>query len=317
MSRILVVVALALLLTSACRGDDENDAADPGTREQAVREAAEGAFAAFRDAKTDEFYSYFSDDFHDRCDIDDFRRVMAIAQVFITELEQGEFTIEEVTFEGDDRATVEATFESPEEDASVSVGDSGGFLDFWVLEDGEWKTDTEDENPCDVSSSFGGDDDGEETSETPAATGPGTSREEAVPSGDTVRTLDLEATVIEMNLDATEEVLAQYEFAEQPAPGNRYVLITVRVRHAGGGPETLTVSSSDFKITGSGNILYDNFNDHSCGFIDGELRGELFAGGELEGHVCFQVPQSETALILVADPFFSFEDSDRRYLALE
>ena len=96
------------------------------------------------------------------------------------------------------------------------------------------------------------------------------------------------------------------------------MLITVRVRHAGEGAETLQVSSGDFKITGSRNVLYDNFSDeHSCGFIDDDLSGELFAGGEIEGSVCFQLAEDESDLILVVDPFFSFEDSDRRFIALE
>ncbi len=317
MWRIVGVAALCLLLTSSCSGDDDGGgASDPDTREQVLRGTVEDAFAAFRDAKIDDFYAYFSTDFHDRCEIGDFRRVMAIAQVFITELDQSEFTIEDVTFEGDDRATVKAKFESSDEDSSVSVGDTGGFLDLWVLEDGEWKTDIDEEDPCDLSTGFGEDDD-EDTDETPVATGPGTSREEAVPVGDSVRSVDLEATIVEADLDATEQILARYEFADPPATGNRYVLLTVRVRHAGEGSETIVASSSDFRITGSRNILYDGFSDNSCGFIEGELQGELFSGGEVEGLVCFQLPQDEVDLILVLHPFFSFEDSDRRYLALQ
>jgi hypothetical protein len=155
MWRILGVAALFLLLTSSCSGDDDGGrASDPDTREQELRDTVEDAFAAFRDAKIDDFYAHFSEDFHARCDIGDFRRVMAIAQVFITELDQGAFSIEEVTFDGEDHATVKAKFESTDEDSSVNVGGTGGFLDDWVLEDGEWKTDIEEEDPCDLSSGF-------------------------------------------------------------------------------------------------------------------------------------------------------------------
>jgi hypothetical protein len=143
------------------------------------------------------------------------------------------------------------------------------------------------------------------------------SRQEAVAPGETVRSGDLEAVVVDVDLDAADAVLAMSDFPEPPAAGNRFVLITVRVRHAGEGDETLRASSGDFKITGSKNTLYDGFNEHSCGFIDGELSEELFAGGEAEGLVCFQVPSDETSLILVLNPFFSFEDGDRRFMALE
>jgi hypothetical protein len=138
--------------------------------------------------------------------------------------------------------------------------------------------------------------------------------------GTSVQTGDAEFTVVGADLDAESEILAQSDLADPPAAGNRYVLVTVEVSHVGSadGDESLDVSSADFKLTGSGNVIYDGFDeDTSCGFIDGEISGEIFPGGEVEGYVCFQVPESETDLILIAQPFFSFEDEDRRYLRLE
>jgi hypothetical protein len=144
------------------------------------------------------------------------------------------------------------------------------------------------------------------------------SRAEAVDLGETVETSDLAVTVVDVNLDAAAQVIGDDEFASTPEAGNRFVLATVRVEHVGAGEESIDVSSSDFKVTGSGNVVYDGFaDDSSCGFIDGEVDGELFAGGETEGFVCFQVPSDETDLILIVQPFFSFEDEDRRYLRLE
>ena len=70
--------------------------------------------------------------------------------------------------------------------------------------------------------------------------------------------------------------------------------------------------------SGSRNVLYDTFDEaSSCGFLDDEISGEMFPGGELEGWVCFQAPADEADLILVVEPFFSFDDGDRRYIALE
>jgi hypothetical protein len=94
------------------------------------------------------------------------------------------------------------------------------------------------------------------------------------------------------------------------------VLIDVRVEHTGEDEETLSVSGSDFELTGSRNLVYDNF-DHDCGFYSDQIDGEMFPGGSLEGSVCFEVPQDETGLILIVAPFFSFDDEDKRYLALE
>jgi hypothetical protein len=317
MWRIALIVAGLAAVLAACGGDDDKtgDAGDPSAREQALRQTAEKAFAAFRDGDADDFYSYFSDGFHDRCDIKDFRRLMGIASAFLSMIEDGEFEIENVRFEGD-RAYLEAKFVSDGDDALNSDGE-GVFLDFWVLEDGEWKTDVEDEKPCDLDSVFD-DDGGSGDEKTPAPTGPGTSRDEAVALGETVRAGDLEVTVLDADLDAAEAVRAQNEFNDPPRPGNRFVLVRVRVRHVGDGEETIQASTSDVKLTGSRNVLYDNFGDASCGaFLEGELRGEMFPGGTLDGLVCFQIPRDETDLILVAQPFFSFEAGDRRFLALE
>jgi hypothetical protein len=43
----------------------------------------------------------------------------------------------------------------------------------------------------------------------------------------------------------------------------------------------------------------------------------MFPGGELEGFACFQVPEDDTGLILIVQPFASFDDEDRRFIALE
>jgi hypothetical protein len=316
MWRIALILAGLAAVLAACGGDDgkSGDADDPAAREQSLRQTAENAFAAFRDADDDDFYSYFSDDFHDRCDIKDFRRLMAIASVFISMIEGGEFEIVDVRFEGD-TAYLDVTFVPEGGDALTGDGE-GAFLDFWVLEGGEWKTDVEDEKPCDLDSVFNADGGGDD--ETPAPTGPGTSRDEAVALGEPVRASDLEVTVLDADLDAAEAVQSQSEFKDPPRPGNRFVLVRVRVRHVGEGEDTIQVSTSDVKLTGSRNVLYDNFGDASCGgFLEDELGGEIFAGGTLDGFVCFQIPRGETDLILVAQPFFSFDDGDRRFLALE
>jgi hypothetical protein len=92
----------------------------------------------------------------------------------------------------------------------------------------------------------------------------------------------------------------------------------VRAEHIGDGEETISVSGSDYKLTGSSNVVYDTFEQEtSCGFFTGEISGEMFPGGSVEGDVCFQVPEAESALILIVQPFFSFEDGDRRFIRLQ
>ena len=314
MRRVLATAVVITAVFAACSsGSDDSAPADP---EQELRETIDAAFVAFQDGRVDEFYDYFSEEFHDRCEERDFRRVMALASVFISGVEDVRLEVEDIEFQDDDHATANIFVEGEGDETFTASDDDDGFLDTWVREDGGWKTDIDDPEPCDLS--FDGDETGsDDDDETPVATGPGTSREEAVAIGETVRSGDLEVTVTEVNLDAEDEVRAANEFAEPARPGRRFVLVQLRVRHAGEGSDTISVSSSDFKLTGSGNVVYDAFGDASCGFFDGDIQGEMFPGGELEGSVCFQVPDAETGLILIVQPFASFDDEDRRFIALE
>lgn len=307
---------VAAAVGTACSGGGDNGSGAGVDRERDLRETVETVFKAFQDGDIVAFYGYFTDDFQNRCSEKDFREIMVLARVFITGLDNVDLEVGSISFEDDDHATANIFITGDGGEAFAPTEDDDGFFDTWVREDGDWKTDIDDPKPCDLSFDTGGGN-SDSDDETPVATGPGTSRDEAVAIGDTVASGDYEATVLGVDLDAADDVLALNEFNDPPRSGQRFVLATVRVRHAGTGSETISVSSSDFKLTGSANVLYDSFGDASCGFIEGEIAGEMFPGGEIEGTVCFQVPQDETSLILVAQPFFSFDDGDRRFLALE
>lgn len=327
--RRLALVASFMVILAACGGSsgDKSSADERGvatgrdalaSREEDLRAAFEETIGSFLDGDTDAFYARFSSDFQERCELKDFRALLALATVFIGDLSDKEANIEitNVRFD-DDRAYVTATVDVEGVDIDEG-GDEGNLSDFWVLEDGEWKADTDDEAPCDLGDGiFGGstvtpDDDDDE----PA--GPGESRRQAVALGDTVTTGDMSITVVGVNLDAAGELTAEDDFVDPPAEGNRYVLVTVRVEHVGEGEETISVSASDYELTGSNNVVYDTFDEDSrCGFFSGEISGEMFPGGVVEGDVCFQVPAGETGLILIASPFVSFDDDDKRYLKLD
>jgi hypothetical protein len=280
-----------------------------------LRAAAKESIQAFIAGDSDAFYASFSSDFQARCPKKDFDKIIALASVFLGDLSKRNATIDvtDVSFQ-EDRATAKVKVDLGD---GASMGDSEGELsDFWVLEDGTWKADTEEAKPCDLGNGVFGD--MTPTADETPATGPGASRASAVALGESVVTRDLQVTVLEADLDATARLAARDSTTETAAPGNRYVLIRVRAENVGSGEGTVSVSSLDFKLTGSRNVLYDGFDDKtSCGYIDDEIRGELFAGGTTEGYVCFQAPSDETGLILAVSPSLSFGDNDRRYLALE
>lgn len=308
-----VVFTLSAIIFIACSGGGGSD--NPEDREEQLRETVPAAYKAIFAGGAVEAYGYASDDFKDKCSLDDFTGVIAFVKVFLGDLNEGDVEVEvtDVRFE-DDRAYVTATGSIEGEDFSPDEGDDE-FSDYWVYEDGEWKWGTDDDDPCDAS--FSADGDGDEKA-TPAS-GPGSSRAEPLALGDSIDVGSLRYTVLEANVDAEEQLDTLSEFRATPAAGRRFVIARVRAEHIGeDSDESLQVYESDFKITGSNNVLYDSFEDEtSCGFIDQSLSGEMFPGGEVEGYVCFQVPEDETDLLLVAEPSFSFDDEGRRFLALE
>lgn len=321
---------LALTLAACSSGDDDGDAsvdagetpaatradssgdADLSEHEDELRETAPAAVKAIFASGGVEAYSYASADFKDKCPLDDFLGIIALAKVFLGEIDADDMdvTVTDIRYDAD-RAyvTLKATIEG--EDFSGDEGDDGEFGDYWVYEDGDWKWGTDDDEPCSADFDSGSDDDA-----TPAS-GPGSSRGEPAPRGDSAETEDLRVTVIDADLNAAGRLDEISDFPETPEAGQRVVLLTVRAEHAGAnGDETIDVSESNFKLTGSGNVLYDTF-EHGCGFIEGDIDAEMFPGGTAEGLVCFTVPANETDLLLVVEPTFSFDAGTRRYLALE
>lgn len=327
---------LAVALAACSGGDDDNDgdatpaagetpaatrtaasggsdASDLREHEDELRETVPDAIKAMLAGGGVDAYSYASADFKEKCALDDFIGVIAFVKVFLGDIDENnvEVTVTDIRY-GDDRAFVTAKVMIAGEDFDEDAGDDEGeFGDFWVYEGGEWKWGTDDEEPCNTDFSSGDDADA-----TPA-TGPGSSRAEPVAFGDSATSGDLRVSVIEADLDAADRLPDVSDFPETPEAGLRVVLVRVRAEHTGSdADETIQVSESDFKLTGSGNVLYDSF-EHGCNFIDDGIDGEMFPGGSTEGWACFEIPAEERDLLLVLDPNFGFDQGERRYLALE
>jgi|CXWL01.1.fsa_nt_gi hypothetical protein len=336
---LIATLALVTLLFAACSGGDKKDDADDdrssdetprATRTKApsgsdddsdlskhedeLRETVPAAYKAIFAGGGVDAYKYASDDFKDKCKLDEFIGVIAIIKVFLGNLKEEDIEVEvtDIRYE-DGKAYVDVTGKIQGEELSTSdEGDS--FSDYWLYEDGDWKWGTDDAEPCDSGFDSSSSDDA-----TPAS-GPGSSRTQPAPLGDAVETGDLRITILTADIDAADQLERLSDFPSTPEAGKRIVLARVKVEHIGNdGDETIQVYESDYKITGSNNVLYSSFDDGvSCGFIDDSLQGEMFPGGTLEGYVCFQVPSSETDLLLVGEPSFSFGSSNsRRFFALE
>ena len=146
---------------------------------------------------------------------------------------------------------------------------------------------------------------------------PGHFRTNPTPPGETDTTSDgLGITIVSVTLDATSVVLNANSFNDPPSEGNRFTILRVQVQNVEGSVNNeISISESDFHLVGSSATLFSSY-EHPCGVIPDELSLKLFRGGTGEGNVCFQIPDTESDLILFYDPLFSFNHSDRRWLVV-
>ena len=334
---VFTVVVSGSLLAAACGGDSDKPSPAAGTSSPAASATAKPPAdekdlrsheAELRDAATAwqkslftagavKTYSYFADDFKDKCPLDDFAGLVALVKVFLGDVKDDDIEVEitGIRYEGgkafvDSTGTINGDELSPDDDDEE-------YPEYWVRQDGDWKVTTDDPHPCDTAGAFGGDSSSDE--KTPAATGPGTSRADAVAIGTAVRASDTEVTVLTVDLDAEDVVAEESSFPSTPEPGNRFVLARVRVKAVGAGDDTIDVGQNNFSMTGSANVVYEAYGENtSCGYsVADQLDAKLFPGGTAEGTVCFQVPRSDRGLILIFEPQFSFNNKDRRYLAMQ
>ncbi len=307
--RWLIVVLTTIAAVAVACGSDGGGEGGGDDAEQ-IRAVISGFTEAINDRNYDKAYDFLAQECREDVSQTEFATAMAFAGIFLGEIEMGvgDVTILELT---EDEATVavEVTFSgdleglTPEQDQEPSQ---------MVKEDGTWKTtDCGDFSGIDATDPSSGDE--------PPPTGPGANRAEAVPPGDAVLTPDgLEVTVTDVDDDAWPLIESESMFNEQPAEGNRMVMISVSVTNRATAEESQQVSSGDFLLTGSNNSVYEPYSQEtSCGQIPDEIQAELFPGGATTGNVCFQIPEEETDLILIAEFAFSFDQNDRRYLALE
>ena len=77
----------------------------------------------------------------------------------------------------------------------------------------------------------------------------------------------------------------------------------------------MNVSDFRFRLVGSSSVRFSQL-EHGCGAIPDRLDVSLFLGGIGEGNVCFEIPESETDLVLFYEPSFSLGAAERRWMTL-
>ena len=144
--------------------------------------------------------------------------------------------------------------------------------------------------------------------------------------GTTVRTKDgLEITIIDHNRDAEQLITDTIGYnLNSPLENHNVVLIRVQIQNVEG-PDEVRLDGSGFRLTGSSGAVYypEHRSYHPCTDYPDEIAFSLFRGGTGEGNICFEIPESESNLVLIYDPLemplLTFEPQwtdDRRWLSV-
>lgn len=149
-----------------------------------------------------------------------------------------------------------------------------------------------------------------ETSETQVPTG--SSRSNPAPAGSEVEIGDITLAVQNV-IDPADDIVAEANmFNDEPAEGNKYLMIEMSITCNKGTDETCNISPRiEYELVGSSGIVHDA--EYVAG-IEGMLEdGEMFGGATMLGKIAFQVGKNETDLVLIYTEFLGM---DKAYLAL-
>lgn len=139
-------------------------------------------------------------------------------------------------------------------------------------------------------------------------------RDNPYPIGTTLESDDWELTINEVELDATEEVMAENEFNEEPSEDSQYVLVNLTATYVGddGNGDMPWVMVS--YVTPGGNTInsYDANAVAPDGFDDSET---LYEGASTSGNVVIEAPSEDVEDGTLAVEVSAF--SDKQFVAVK
>jgi hypothetical protein len=145
---------------------------------------------------------------------------------------------------------------------------------------------------------------------------PGSSRDNPAPFGETVQNGDWELQVLEVvrGSEAFDNLLETNQYNDPPPVGHEYVLVNLRARYLGDSEDAQDVGSFWLRATGDARVK------HRYTFAvnpSPEFQASLFTGGEVSGWASVLVREDEGNLLLIFQPWLSWDDDDELFLALE
>ena len=121
---------------------------DISKREDDLRQAATEAVQAFIDGDTALSYTFFAADYRERCPFGDYLGTVLFTEAFLGDISGAEATVVGIRFEGE-QAFVDTGIELNGVDL-LGDGEEDEYPDYWILEDGEWKSTSDDPAPCEL-----------------------------------------------------------------------------------------------------------------------------------------------------------------------
>jgi hypothetical protein len=123
-------------------------------------------------------------------------------------------------------------------------------------------------------------------------------------------------TVVGFTPDAGELVAATKPANNPPKPDHQFAMARVRMTYAG--PGRRTPASLSLTAVGTSSVFYDPTGADRCGVYPDDYThaSGVYAGGVVEGNVCWSVASADVdSLLLVVEPKSS-ADSDAVFMAL-
>ncbi|HHU40126.1 MAG TPA: hypothetical protein GXZ45_12705 [Propionibacterium sp.] len=131
-------------------------------------------------------------------------------------------------------------------------------------------------------------------------------RDNPYPLGGTIANNDWELTVNSFTADATQAVLAENQFNDEPAPGHQYALANVTVARLAEEAASPLFEVTVEYVTAQGNVV--GSSDAMVVAPDAISPNELYKGASTTGNVALQVPEGDDGLLRVRLGFLGGDD---------
>ena len=120
----------------------------------------------------------------------------------------------------------------------------------------------------------------------------------------------VDVRVVSATADATEAVLAENSFNEEPGEGYQFFIATLEATYQGDESSNFWVDMS-WKSVGDSNVAYE-FPEGDCGVVPDPIddAGEAFPGGTISGNVCWRVASADVgSLVMIMEESFTFDET--------